>query len=108
MRRSFGSTGENFSRFALMSRSAQRRRIALSSPRLAKPYFGSFILSSPSAPRYCEEDALRKFEYDLPAWRRIARKRFALSYRDMPKTGRHGLVKFSAIGLRQCPSAQRY
>jgi hypothetical protein len=75
---------------------------------MAKPFFGSFILLSPSAPRYCEEDASRKFEHGQLAWRRIARKRFALSNRGMPKTGRHGLVKFSAIGLRQCPSAQRY
>src|SRR5437868_9905654 len=49
VRRSFGLTGENFRRFALMSRSAQRRRMALSSPRLFKPSFGSVILPWPSA-----------------------------------------------------------
>jgi hypothetical protein len=48
MRRSFGSTGLSFSRLPLMSRSAQRRRIALSNPRLAKPLFGSLFSLSPS------------------------------------------------------------
>jgi hypothetical protein len=32
-----------------MSRNAQRNRMALSNPRLAKPFFGSLISPSPSA-----------------------------------------------------------
>ena len=47
---SFGSTGVSFRRLPLMSRSAQRRRMALSYPRLAKPFFGSFIFLWPSTP----------------------------------------------------------
>src|ERR1700730_12010415 len=43
VRISFGSTGVSFRRLPLMSRSTQRRRMALSNPRLAKPFFGSLI-----------------------------------------------------------------
>ena len=43
VRRSFGSTGEHFSRLPLMSGYAQRRRMELSNPRHAKPFFGSLI-----------------------------------------------------------------